>query len=175
MQILLLKKYDLYNILNTHSTVLSSLIFSILIFGTQMNRQFSRNNKFICNVIGNTSDTVDVISNRIAPPGFCLTSLIYQDTVIPEKVSTTLFKKMIKKDNSDNYVDSKSYGVVVIKICVDSSGNVISAQHIEKGSTTSDKDIVQKAIDDALKWKFEKSDLELQCGTMKYKFLFKQR
>lgn len=91
-----------------------------------------------------------------------------KDTTGPGKVVTNFFKGPIEKKG---FIDSTKTGVVVIKVCVDSDGNVISAKYVAEGSTTSDELLVQKAINDALQWKFDKSEIKLQCGTFTYRYL----
>jgi len=68
--------------------------------------------------------------------------------------------------------DSQKRGTVVIRIKVDRNGNVISASHQIKGSTTSDDYLVQKAIRSAKKAKFnaEPNAAAEQVGTITYVF-----
>lgn len=68
---------------------------------------------------------------------------------------------------------SQKTGDVNLKVCVDGSGLVISAEYTQSGSTTSDTDLVKTAIAGAKKYKFEKSSLDKQCGTIKIKFRVK--
>lgn len=64
----------------------------------------------------------------------------------------------------------KKGGVVVVKIRVDASGNVTSAEFQQKGSNTTDADLVKAAIDAAKKAKFSSADAALQVGTITYRF-----
>lgn len=66
--------------------------------------------------------------------------------------------------------NSQSVGSAVISVCVDSDGNVISAEFTQKGSTISDGSLRSKAIADAKQWKFGKGDVDKQCGTITYRF-----
>lgn len=70
---------------------------------------------------------------------------------------------------SDN---SQKTGVVVIKIKVDKNGNVISAEHQVKGSSTSDYRLVEKAKQASMKAKFnsDPNAKEVQFGTISYNF-----
>jgi outer membrane biosynthesis protein TonB len=65
---------------------------------------------------------------------------------------------------------SQKTGTVVLKVCVDSSGRVISAEYTQAGSTTTDSRLRAIAVSNAQSWKFSKSSLSRQCGTIKYEF-----
>ena len=66
--------------------------------------------------------------------------------------------------------NSQKQGVVVVKVCVDSSGKVISAEFTQAGSTTVDSQLKSIAINAAKKWKFSSSSVSKQCGTIRYDF-----
>ena len=68
---------------------------------------------------------------------------------------------------------SQKTGTVVIYVCVDSDGNVISAKYQMGGSSTQDPTLVRKATSNAKRWKFSKGDADKQCGTIKYEFKVK--
>lgn len=68
---------------------------------------------------------------------------------------------------------SQKTGKVVIKVCVDPSGQVIESEFTQKGSTTTDRHLVAKAHEGAKKYKFTKNDKELQCGTITFDFKLK--
>ena len=70
-------------------------------------------------------------------------------------------------DVSDN---TQKSGRVVVRVCVDSSGKVISADFTQKGSTTSDSQLRATAIRNAKKYKFAKGSIDKQCGTITYDF-----
>ncbi len=61
-------------------------------------------------------------------------------------------------------------GVVVMKVCVNSSGQVISADYTQAGSTTTDSKLISIAKSAAKKWKFSKGTVDRQCGTISYTF-----
>ncbi len=61
-------------------------------------------------------------------------------------------------------------GTVVIAVCVDAYGSVVSADFTQKGSTTSNSTLVNLAVNNARKWKFSTGDVDMQCGTMTYRF-----
>lgn len=61
-------------------------------------------------------------------------------------------------------------GTVNIEVCVDSKGNVTSAEYTIRNSTTSNAQLKKIAIDAAKKWKFSSSSVSEQCGTIAYTF-----
>ena len=68
-------------------------------------------------------------------------------------------------DNSDRE------GRVVVQICVDGSGKVISTEFVQSGSTTTDKILIDKALEGAKKYKFEvNSAVNKQCGEITIDF-----
>ena len=68
---------------------------------------------------------------------------------------------------------SQKTGIVVVKVCVDSSGKVISAKYTQSGSTTTDQGLIKSAIAGAKKYRFSKGDVDKQCGTIKINFRLK--
>ena len=64
-------------------------------------------------------------------------------------------------------------GRVVVEVCVDSKGNVISANYTMRGSTTNDSELRSKAISWARQYKFEPSSIERQCGIITFNFQLK--
>ena len=77
-----------------------------------------------------------------------------------------LYKPLIK----DAFYDS---GDVNVQVCVDGNGQVISAKNTMRGSTTINPQLVEIAIAGAKKYKFEKSSVDKQCGSIKIKFRVK--
>jgi TonB family protein len=69
--------------------------------------------------------------------------------------------------------NSQKTGRVVIAICVDKNGNVIDATFTQRGSTTTDSQLVEVARKGALKYKFSATDAESQCGTVTVDFKVK--
>lgn len=65
---------------------------------------------------------------------------------------------------------SQSTGSVNVKVCVDGDGNVTSAKFTQAGSTATDQNLIRKAVAGAKKYKFDSSDRETQCGTIKINF-----
>jgi hypothetical protein len=68
---------------------------------------------------------------------------------------------------SDN---SQKHGKVVVKVCVDRNGKVISAKFTQKGSTTTDADLVSTAERGAMRYVFSPGEIDSQCGTIAFDF-----
>ncbi|MDX1667187.1 MAG: energy transducer TonB [Saprospiraceae bacterium] len=66
--------------------------------------------------------------------------------------------------------DSQQQGTVVVRVCVDKAGNVLSADFTQRGSTTSNARLVQLAVNNAKKWEFSEGAVDKQCGTITYRF-----
>ncbi|MBL7831910.1 MAG: hypothetical protein JNK41_12840 [Saprospiraceae bacterium] len=64
-------------------------------------------------------------------------------------------------------------GVVVIKVCVDGNGDVISADYTQSGSTTNSSTLINLAKENARRYNFKASDVDKQCGTITYNFILK--
>lgn len=69
--------------------------------------------------------------------------------------------------------DSQKKGKVIVKICVNANGDVISAHYTLKGSTTSDSYLISLAEKGVLGYKFSKSTAEKECGEVEIVFLLK--
>lgn len=69
--------------------------------------------------------------------------------------------------------NSQEQGTVVLEVCVDRSGKVISAEYLLRGSTTTDTRLISLAKQNAFNWKFSEGNVEKQCGTIRYEFLLK--
>lgn len=61
-------------------------------------------------------------------------------------------------------------GTVVIKICVGPTGKVTDARYTQRGSTTTDHNLIELAENTALKYLFDFSPLKEQCGTLTFVF-----
>jgi outer membrane biosynthesis protein TonB len=68
---------------------------------------------------------------------------------------------------------SQKTGKVVIAICVDNNGKVIKADFTQKGSTTTDSELIAIAKKGALAYKFSTAEVESQCGTVTVDFRLK--
>lgn len=74
-------------------------------------------------------------------------------------------------ESAPSFTDnSQKTGKVSLVICVDSNGKVSKADFTQKGSTTSDSYLIDLARKTALKYKFSKSDVDEQCGTVTIDF-----
>ncbi len=69
--------------------------------------------------------------------------------------------------------NTQKTGKVIINICVDQSGKVTKAKYTQKGSTTTDSYLIQLAEKSAKKYKFDKSDINEQCGDVVIDFKLK--
>jgi outer membrane biosynthesis protein TonB len=69
--------------------------------------------------------------------------------------------------------NSQKKGKVVINVCVDRNGSVLSADYTQIGSTTSDSELKNKAIQAAKGYKFAASTVDKQCGTITFNFQLK--
>ncbi|MDH3245191.1 MAG: hypothetical protein OEM26_11290 [Saprospiraceae bacterium] len=66
--------------------------------------------------------------------------------------------------------NSQKTGTVVVRVCVDQNGDVVSAKFTQKGSTTADSDLVRIAIQSSERFRFSKSSIDKQCGTITIDF-----
>lgn len=64
-------------------------------------------------------------------------------------------------------------GTVVVDLCVNRKGKVIAATYAPKGSNTKNEHLIQVALENARQYRFERSKLRKQCGSITYKFAFK--
>lgn len=69
--------------------------------------------------------------------------------------------------------NTQKKGRVVVKICVNQDGKVISAKYTQKGSTTTDAHLIEVAEKNAKKYKFNKSKIVEQCGSIVIDFKLK--
>jgi hypothetical protein len=66
---------------------------------------------------------------------------------------------------------SQKSGRVVVEVCIDPKGKVISARFTQKGSTTTDADLVETAEFAAKKYVFAPGDFDKACGTISIQFI----
>jgi outer membrane biosynthesis protein TonB len=69
--------------------------------------------------------------------------------------------------------NSQKTGRIVVKVCVDSNGDVTSADYTQAGSTTTDSHLKSIAITSAKKFRFSRSSIDKQCGTITIDFKVK--
>lgn len=65
---------------------------------------------------------------------------------------------------------SQKSGKVVIEVCVNSSGSVISAEYTQRGSTTADSELRTQAIQAARSYRYAASSIDRECGTITFNF-----
>ncbi len=68
---------------------------------------------------------------------------------------------------------SQKQGTVVLSVCVDADGSVISANYKAVGSSTNDADLIEAAQRNARQYKFASGSTDKQCGTITYRFIVK--
>jgi len=88
------------------------------------------------------------------------------------KVGSGLDSRGILYEPSFDDTSQKS-GRVVVKICIDQTGKVISARYTQRGSTTTDSELIDLAVANAKKYRFTPSNKEKQCGTIIIDFIVK--
>ncbi len=84
--------------------------------------------------------------------------------------SGDLFGRKILKSEKITGSPPDKQGTVVLQICVDQKGEVVSSQFSLKGSTTTDKELIDLSIENIKKWVYEESLFEQQCGKVTYQF-----
>ena len=65
---------------------------------------------------------------------------------------------------------SQKAGRVVVSVCVDGNGDVVSATYTQRGSTTTDSELRALAEKSARKFKFNRAEIDKQCGTITIDF-----
>lgn len=68
---------------------------------------------------------------------------------------------------------SQKIGKVVVNVCVDKAGRVISSKFTQKGSTTTDSKLIEIAEKGAAQYQFSPSEVSEQCGTITVDFKLK--
>lgn len=66
--------------------------------------------------------------------------------------------------------NSQEQGVVVVYVCVDKSGKVLSAEFTQRGSTATSSRLKNLAESSAKQWQFAPGQVDKQCGTITYNF-----
>lgn len=73
-----------------------------------------------------------------------------------------------------NFEDaSQKSGRVVVKVCINETGNVVSAKYTQRGSSTTDLELIGIAEKNAKKYRFTPSNKKRQCGTITIDFIVK--
>ncbi len=71
---------------------------------------------------------------------------------------------------------SQKSGQLTIRVCINSSGKVVSADFTQQGSygsVAADQTIIRNTINNAKKWNFDSGTQDKQCGTITYVFKLK--
>lgn len=69
--------------------------------------------------------------------------------------------------------NTQKTGRIVVKVCVDGDGRVISSEYTQAGSTSNDGDLRKLAETNARSYKFDPQPVDKQCGTITYDFRVK--
>ncbi len=69
--------------------------------------------------------------------------------------------------------NSQATGTVVINVCVDENGKVLSAKYTLSGSNTQNTTLIKLAEQNARKWTFKDGNIDKQCGSITYEFKVK--
>ncbi len=69
--------------------------------------------------------------------------------------------------------DTQATGIIVISLCVGRDGRVTSTRYTQKGSTSSDRSLVEAAMAAISQYQFSKSESNKQCGELSIDFKLK--
>jgi len=69
--------------------------------------------------------------------------------------------------------NSQKSGTVVVKVCVNKQGNIVSSKYTQRGSSTTDSYLIDLAEKSAKKYRFTPSNVDEQCGTITIDFIVK--
>lgn len=75
-----------------------------------------------------------------------------------------------KPEITDN---SQKTGKIVVDICINAAGKVISSKYTQRGSTSADKELIEVSEKGVLKYRFSASSVEKQCGSVIIDFKLK--
>ena len=81
---------------------------------------------------------------------------------------TDIYARLLKMEKMQANFNKE--GSVKLKVCIGQAGKIISADFVPQGSTTEDKQLIEAAIENALKWEFSASETEKECGTIMFNF-----
>jgi TonB family protein len=122
-------------------------------------------------VTGNSSEQVPV-GNRLAPDGKEQnkgegTGYNLQSS---DQLDAGLQGRGLREGLPKPRTNYNSEGIVVVKVTIDSAGNVLTAEVNLQGTTTSDATLHKLAKEAAMKAKFRASERTVQGGTITYHF-----
>lgn len=103
----------------------------------------------------------------------------YSDELIDNKDLDKLGKNPVKISgfgtrgvvSSPKLSDKTKSGRIVLDVCINSKGQVISAKFKAQGSTTTDNELLETATNHAKMVKFSTGKTERQCGVITYNFV----
>ncbi|MFK7950492.1 MAG: hypothetical protein AB8G11_23095 [Saprospiraceae bacterium] len=66
-------------------------------------------------------------------------------------------------------------GVVIVRVCINTKGDVVRAQFLQNGSTVTNENAIAAAVANANKWKFNENSMAAykECGVIKFYFKVK--
>lgn len=79
------------------------------------------------------------------------------------------------RSKPDAPLNSGVNGIIIVKVCVDTRGNVARAQFIPEGSTVTDDRTIGAAVTNAKNWKFNENSMaaDRTCGVIKFYYKMK--
>jgi hypothetical protein len=79
------------------------------------------------------------------------------------------------RSKPDAPINSGVNGIIIVKVCVDTRGNVARAQFIPEGSTVTDDRTIGAAVTNAKNWKFNENSMaaDRTCGVIKFYYKMK--
>ena len=69
--------------------------------------------------------------------------------------------------------NSQKTGRIVLSVCIDADGNVLTANYQAKGSSSNDQDLIDAAVRNAQQYRFAPGEAAKTCGFITYNFKFK--
>lgn len=102
---------------------------------------------------------------------------VQKNDTTPTEKSNYLSEKVLQKRLVNHPRITEEFttnGTIVLKVCVDNNGNVLKANLIRERSIDYTEALIRIARDNAFNYKFSKSELKEQCGTISYVFKLKE-
>jgi hypothetical protein len=109
------------------------------------------------------------IRRGIDSSGYEVPAITPKGTRVETRVEGPLQNRLIiEKPQLKN--QSRAGGIVVIKVCVNGAGDVVSARFSQKGSTTIAPELTSAAERTAFRYRFSLKDQKEECGTITFDF-----
>lgn len=133
---------------------------------------FDKSKGSFSDLLGSGSGTNGSTGNQGDPNGDPNSSALDQIATGSGRIGGGLSNRgvLFEPEINDN---SQKTGKVVIKVCVDKTGKISEADYTQRGSTTTDKYLVDVATAAAKQYQFTPSDVETQCGSITIEFKVK--